>query len=355
MGYLIGQSRDNAEQGALLGFFLGPIGWLATLFLDARPQCEKCFGRLDRRASLCPRCGTPRVVRADDPGQAAVSGTARTIPQQPGVQRCPTCGGMLVGPYPKCPHCASEVFWAGNVPTRTAQEATDERERQEQHAAALAEEESRRAAQDKRLAAERETRRREQEKRWAAEYEERRRQALRRWNQVRCALARRRREVAIASILVIVAGALAATVAVHTHLQACREQEEQRKQRLAQRRRHDRLADRDTRLAVLGIRRSDLDWDKASADSAEIIPENADAVAYRCRGVARCAMGNWGPAIEDFTEAIRRGLIDARSYRLRGVARCAMGTGGRQLWTLLRPSGVTRKTPVLMRFGASPT
>jgi len=97
LGGWFGTQRNRRQVGFWLGFFFGPSGWLLTLLLPP--------------------------------------GTARTIPEQSGFGHCPTCGGILVGRFPKCSHCASDVFWAGRVPTRTAQEAADEQQRQEQLAA----------------------------------------------------------------------------------------------------------------------------------------------------------------------------------------------------------------------------
>jgi hypothetical protein len=68
--------------------------------------------------------------------------------------QCPTCGGTLAGFYPKCPHCASDVFWAGDAPMRTAREAAEEERHKEQWAAERREEYQRLAAQRERLAVE---------------------------------------------------------------------------------------------------------------------------------------------------------------------------------------------------------
>ena len=140
IGLWFGNQRNRPNgpyEGFWLGFFLGPFGWLLALLL---------------------------------PGDhALVSGTAQTIPEQSGYGRCPTCGGMLVGQYPKCPHCASDVFWVGRVPIKTAQEAADAKELQDR----LADE---RAAE---RAAEREElkqRNQRELRQWAVERAEARRQ-----------------------------------------------------------------------------------------------------------------------------------------------------------------------------------
>ena len=129
IGLWFGQQRNRPQAGFWLGLFLGPFGWLLTLLLPADESGPKVLG---------------------------------------GFGRCPTCGGTLVGPFLKCPHCASDVFWAGSVPTRTVQEAADEQQRQKRLAAE-------RIEHEKRLAAERI----EHEKRLASEREE----AWRRWRE----------------------------------------------------------------------------------------------------------------------------------------------------------------------------
>jgi len=115
IGEWFGRQRNRSMEGFWLGFCLGPFGWLLALLLPAGNQ----------------------------PIEQSVYG------------RCPTCGGALVGTYPKCPHCASDVYWAGRVPLKTAQEAADEI----RLAAERREQEERRALPEKRLAAEREAER----------------------------------------------------------------------------------------------------------------------------------------------------------------------------------------------------
>jgi hypothetical protein len=87
IGVWFGNQRNRPLAGFWLGLLLGPFGWLLTLLLPS-----------DGRAG------------------ASASGTGR----------CPTCGGGLIGRYSKCPHCASDVFWVGGVPTGTPEEAADE-------------------------------------------------------------------------------------------------------------------------------------------------------------------------------------------------------------------------------------
>ncbi len=358
IGVWFGGLRNRQTAGFWLGFFLGPFGWLLTLLLPS-----------------------------ENAGQAPTSGSARTIPEQRGIGQCPTCGGGLVGLYAKCPHCASDVFWAGHVPMRTAQEAADEEERQEQLAAERQEQEKRLAAQRQRQQQEELERQREAQRHW----EEQKRQAWRRWRErsravfvgtvsaarfvlrivhdVLRALKRRRREsrarralvsimlevrkadsvlrrwsnqlrtldeagkgrclrmlLAILLTAVVATGTLAVAEVVEKYHESSLEQE---KRDLAQRRRYDRLANSETRLTLLGFRTAfapDFDWDKGIAEGTEAIRRKPqDAMPYRCRGYGRCVKGEWEPAIADFTEAIRLDSKDERSYDLRGCARCVSG------------------------------
>jgi hypothetical protein len=49
--------RNRPALGALAGFFLGPVGVIAALALDARASCPRCSGRLDGRGRICQHCG----------------------------------------------------------------------------------------------------------------------------------------------------------------------------------------------------------------------------------------------------------------------------------------------------------
>jgi len=56
LGYSIGEKREAADVGVFLGFFLGPIGLLATACLDNRPICPNCGGRLNGTPKVCQHC-----------------------------------------------------------------------------------------------------------------------------------------------------------------------------------------------------------------------------------------------------------------------------------------------------------
>jgi hypothetical protein len=55
---VVGLVRGQVWPGALLGFWLGPVGWLAVLGLrDTRPRCPHCLGVMNAGARFCCRCG----------------------------------------------------------------------------------------------------------------------------------------------------------------------------------------------------------------------------------------------------------------------------------------------------------
>ncbi|MGO9107863.1 MAG: tetratricopeptide repeat protein [Thermoguttaceae bacterium] len=124
--------------------------------------------------------------------------------------------------------------------------------------------------------------------------------------------------------------------AIASYQESSREQE---RREAAQRRRHDKLADSETRLIVLGD--GPQDWAKAAADLSTGIEqihsgtnEANEAEVYCARGCARCATGEWEAAIADLTEAMRLDQTAPRpyhalnpkgatAYRSRGFAHCA--------------------------------
>lgn len=74
-GSAAASARNAAVQGFLAGFLLGPLGALAALGFDGRPQCPRCFGRLDGPGHVCQHCrvalewpknGCPPIVRSEN-------------------------------------------------------------------------------------------------------------------------------------------------------------------------------------------------------------------------------------------------------------------------------------------------
>ena len=99
IGAAIGQTRNNAVIGGLLGLLFGPLGCLLALVDDKRAQCPECLGRVPFGARKCRHCGSD-------------------IPQVVPV-KCPACGqkGQLPEPAARgnieCPEC-KRVFQAGS-------------------------------------------------------------------------------------------------------------------------------------------------------------------------------------------------------------------------------------------------
>ena len=59
IGGLIGSRNGNTLAGVILGFLLGPIGWLITLlWSDPRPKCPECGGVVVKGAAKCKNCGS---------------------------------------------------------------------------------------------------------------------------------------------------------------------------------------------------------------------------------------------------------------------------------------------------------
>lgn len=44
------------------GLFLGPLALVWIAITDARPQCTACRERIDREATICPKCRTARAA-----------------------------------------------------------------------------------------------------------------------------------------------------------------------------------------------------------------------------------------------------------------------------------------------------
>lgn len=58
IGAVIGRSRGRERDGLVLGFLLGPIGWVLVLMgKDERPRCSECGGVVVEDAKRCKNCG----------------------------------------------------------------------------------------------------------------------------------------------------------------------------------------------------------------------------------------------------------------------------------------------------------
>lgn len=65
IGLGIGRTRGRGGDGFLLGFLLGPIGWLVILLLERHGRkCPECLGIVPEAAIRCRHCG---IVLPDAP------------------------------------------------------------------------------------------------------------------------------------------------------------------------------------------------------------------------------------------------------------------------------------------------
>ena len=65
VGYYIGNAKGRGPFGAVLGFLLGPLGWLLMLVMSENPdavhKCPECLSRVPIEARKCARCGSSLV------------------------------------------------------------------------------------------------------------------------------------------------------------------------------------------------------------------------------------------------------------------------------------------------------
>lgn len=78
IGALVASRHGAWLAGLMLGMFLGPLGLLLAFFVDARPNCPGCGGRLP----LKPR----------ERGRLTADG------------------------FNRCPHCRTDLSWNGGTP-----------------------------------------------------------------------------------------------------------------------------------------------------------------------------------------------------------------------------------------------
>jgi hypothetical protein len=57
----VGDKRNNAWMGLMVGGFFGPLGVIMAYFLENRPQCKRCGSRLNvnrqnKAYSVCSHC-----------------------------------------------------------------------------------------------------------------------------------------------------------------------------------------------------------------------------------------------------------------------------------------------------------
>jgi predicted amidophosphoribosyltransferase len=99
VGGLIGLMNGRVLAGLVLGFFLGPIGWLIIFFLeDKRRRCPACRGVIDPKTSICPHCRTSLIAPKAN----------TTFDEEPFCVQCGVDGvkslemGQMVAVCPRC-------------------------------------------------------------------------------------------------------------------------------------------------------------------------------------------------------------------------------------------------------------
>jgi hypothetical protein len=60
-GCQVAEQKQAGNRGFWLGLFMGPAGVIAAGFMDGRPQCARCGGRLNntkqKQFDVCQYCG----------------------------------------------------------------------------------------------------------------------------------------------------------------------------------------------------------------------------------------------------------------------------------------------------------
>jgi len=110
VGYYIGEQRECALTGAILGFLLGPIGWAVTYFMfDNRPKCDQCGQRAERDARQCPYCHARFAIMIQpSPMRLSISNGNSAPPAQQNTNNltpCPDCDRLISKLAVSCPQC----------------------------------------------------------------------------------------------------------------------------------------------------------------------------------------------------------------------------------------------------------
>lgn len=86
VGYFIGQTKNKPIRGAIIGFLLGPLGWLLiAVSPNEHPTCPHCMGNIVAGAKRCKNCGEA-------------------------IPRCPECNKQLgLRRQDDCKHCGAEL------------------------------------------------------------------------------------------------------------------------------------------------------------------------------------------------------------------------------------------------------
>ena len=83
----VAAEKSERFLGFIMGVFFGPLGILTAYYVDKRPCCKACFGKINAEATVCQHC------RIDSPCPTS----ARTKLKAGESDRLPGLKGFLTG------------------------------------------------------------------------------------------------------------------------------------------------------------------------------------------------------------------------------------------------------------------
>ena len=74
------EQKQATGRGLVLGLLFGPLGVVVACFIDARPNCPRCGGRInssrEEQYPICQHCGTELFATTDaSAGEPALAGS----------------------------------------------------------------------------------------------------------------------------------------------------------------------------------------------------------------------------------------------------------------------------------------
>lgn len=111
LGSAIGRNKNADSVGFWLGFILGPLGLIITLFVDNRPRgAEHPPAAVVRHEPSietfsCKSCHEPIVWSSESTGSKIVCGECGTINAISKLRKCPDCDKDISRRVSSCPHC----------------------------------------------------------------------------------------------------------------------------------------------------------------------------------------------------------------------------------------------------------
>ena len=93
---VVGSKKNAASQGFFLGFLLGPIGLIITIFIKGnRRPCPRCLEFIDPAATKCSKCGS----------DISPTNASTAIGVDSEMKKCPACAEMIKLEAIKCRYC----------------------------------------------------------------------------------------------------------------------------------------------------------------------------------------------------------------------------------------------------------